>query len=68
MSDKEGKSDKLHQIWLKYMGETSIHGLKYICEEKLKPMEKAFWIIAVFLSLVMAITLCYGVSNHVKIN
>ena len=50
------------------MGETSIHGLKYICEAKTKPMEKAFWIIAVFLSLVMAITLCYGVSTHVQIN
>ena len=62
MSDNESKSDKLLQTWRKYMGETSIHGLKYICEDKTKPMERAFWIVAVFLSLIMAITLVHGVS------
>ena len=64
MGNKESKSDKLHQIWLKYMGETTIHGLKYICEEKRKPMEKVFWILAVLMSLVLAISFCYGVSSE----
>ena len=66
MSGNGSKSDKLLQTWRKYMGETSIHGLKYICEDKTKPMERAFWIVAVFLSLIMAITLVHGVSAHVS--
>ena len=67
MSDNESKSDKLLQTWRKYMGETSIHGLKYICEDKTKPMERAFWIVAVFLSLIMAITLVHGVSVTLRV-
>ena len=67
MSDNESKSDKLLQTWRKYMGETSIHGLKYICEDKTKPMERAFWIVAVFLSLIMAITSVHGVSAGVTL-
>ena len=61
---KESKSDKLSQIARKYLEETSIHGLKYIYEKNERPAEKVFWILAVSGGLIMAIVLCYQVSNH----
>ena len=59
---------KFHQIWHKYLEETSIHGLKYMYEKGEKPIEKVFWILAVSGAALMAVMFCYVVSIPVYVH
>ena len=59
--DKE--DNKLVDIIKKYFTETSIHGLKYIYEDKRHAVERLFWVIAVTVLGFCAGYLIYQVRN-----
>ncbi len=61
-SDKEvDYGDKLHNVTVKYLKETSIHGLKYFGEENRHVLEKIFWLVTIVFAWTMAGYLIYKV-------
>ena len=56
--------DHLGSIANKYMKETSLHGLKYIAEDKRHWGERVFWICATIASWTMAIYMIQGVRDN----
>ena len=60
-----GKDNRFTDIVKKYFIETSIHGLKYICENKRHAVERIFWFIAVLTLTFCGGYLIYQVRNQV---
>ena len=68
--NEEKEDNRLMDIFKKYSIETSMHGPKYIFENKRHPFERLFWVIAVSLFAACGSYLIYQVSIqhfHIKI-
>ena len=63
-----GEDNRFTDIVKKYFIETSIHGLKYICENKRHAVERIFWFIAVLTLTFCGGYLIYQVRNQVFLN
>ena len=66
--DEDEEDNKLVDIIKKYFVETSIHGPKYIFENKRHSFERLFWIVAVTFMASCGFFLIYQVGIHSELS
>ncbi len=66
--DKEGPTlDALRDVSLKFMLESTHHGLKFITESARHHVERVLWVVVVFISWILAAYLIYKVRRKITI-